>query len=113
MRWPRWASRLTILPPIRPRPMMPISILPSWGLTGLGTPSLDIGIPPGLAGGGDETDHVADARQRAQPIIPHRQHGDTAAVVAQRLQVPRPLGLDQGLEAVARAGDGQVVAPLV
>src|SRR5258708_2855601 len=118
MRWPRWARRLTMLPPMRPSPMMPISSLPGWATTASGLAGIPLVAiaPPSLSalpGGRGPFHQLQYLRHRSLAVDGHRHHRHPPAMVSQALEVARPLRLDERLEPVDLARDRDLVAPAV
>src|SRR6267143_3827110 len=130
MRWPRFIRRRTMLPPMRPRPTIPISMVLSsrkWALTPLfqkgGTPPLcaEPGEAPGaplcqpspLRGEVDFLlDRRSDRRRQRLPsgrrLLAERHAQDRETPRCQRLQIAERLRLLEDREAVRLAGDGHV-----
>src|SRR6266481_917357 len=97
MRWPRFIRRRTMLPPMRPRPTIPISIVTPLSLTGRGDSLSDCGLDCGCerfpARSGLFTERHAEHREP-----PRRE----------RFEVAQRLRLLEDREAVWLARDGHV-----
>src|SRR5260370_11584396 len=94
IRWPRFISRSTMLPPIRPRPTIPISMVNSsaGGLSDCGFDCRRERLPAG----------------RPLPAEGHAEHREPPR--AERLQVAEGLRLLEDREAVGLPGDRHVAS---